>query len=66
MHRTGGLDDSKKALALTRFEARVGFVDDVNTSLTLDHFAVAVTRLQCFQRVNDFHDLHSFNLKAGH
>ena len=66
MHHTGGLDNSKKGLALTRFEAWVDFIDNVNTALTLDQLAVTVTGLQCFQRVNDFHDLQSFNLKAGH
>jgi len=43
--------------ALTRFETRMGFVDDVNAAFTTDNTAIAMTRLQGAKRVLDFHSL---------
>ncbi len=36
-------------LALTSFETRVSFVDDVNTTLAANHAVITVTRGKCFQ-----------------
>ena len=41
--------------ALTRFEARIGLVDDVDTPFTTDHPAVLVAQLSRLKRVADLH-----------
>src|SRR4051812_50146967 len=46
-----------KASALARLEAAVGLVDDVGAAPAADHAAVAVARLQGFERVADLHGL---------
>src|ERR1700712_4321761 len=46
-----------KGLALARLEAAVGLVDDVGAAPAADHAAVAMARLQGFERVADLHGL---------
>src|SRR5437667_128948 len=41
--------------ALTRLEAAIGLVDDVNAPLSAHQPVVAVTRAQRFQRIPDLH-----------
>jgi hypothetical protein len=48
---------AKKALALTRLEAGVFLVNDIDAALAANHAAVTVTGLQGFKRINDFHFL---------
>lgn len=43
-----GICSEKSSLALLRLEAGIGFVDDVNASLSANHFAVGVTAFQRF------------------
>lgn len=44
-------------LALTRFEAWVLLVDDVDAAFAANQTVVAVAALQRFQRILDFHRL---------
>jgi hypothetical protein len=44
--------------ALTRLEAWVGLVDDVNTALATDDLVVAVALHQTLEGVADLHDIH--------
>jgi formiminotetrahydrofolate cyclodeaminase len=45
----------KTKLALTRFEAGVGLVDDVNTTLATDQLVVAMALHQALEGVTNFH-----------
>jgi hypothetical protein len=45
----------KIRLALTRLEARVGLVDDVNATLATDQLVVAVALHQALEGVTNFH-----------
>jgi hypothetical protein len=45
-----------KELALTRLEARVGLVDDVNPALAAHQLVVAVALDQGLERIANFHD----------
>src|SRR5262249_51805258 len=45
----------ERALALTRLEARVGLVDDVDAALAAHDAAVLVARLHRLQRMADLH-----------
>jgi hypothetical protein len=45
----------KTKLALTRFEAWVGLVDDVNTTLATDQLVVAMALHQALEGVTNFH-----------
>jgi hypothetical protein len=44
--------------ALTRLEAWVGLVDDVNTTLATNNLVVAVALHQSLEGVADLHDIH--------
>lgn len=50
-----GIRLSRLRLTLARFEAWVGFVDDIYASLTTYHLAVRMTVFQCFNGAGDFH-----------
>jgi hypothetical protein len=52
-------------LALTGFKAWVGFVDDVNTTLTTDQLIVAMTLHQTFKGIADFH-AHTYMMALSH
>ena len=43
-------------LALSGFKAGVALVDDIESSFTAHHLAVAVAFLQCLQRGTNFHE----------
>jgi hypothetical protein len=43
--------------ALTRLEARIGLVDDVNAALATDNTVVAMAATQRLQRIADLHGL---------
>jgi hypothetical protein len=45
-------------LALTRLEARIGLVDDVNPALAADNLVIAVPLDERLERIADFHGLH--------
>jgi hypothetical protein len=45
-------------LTLTRLEAWVGFVDDVNAALATDDLVIAVALHQTLEGVADLHDFH--------
>jgi hypothetical protein len=47
---------TKKGLTLTRLEARVGLVDDVNPTLAAHQLIVAVALDQGLERIADFHN----------
>ena len=55
-----GDNDSRRSfsgatLALTRFEAALGLIDDVNPALAADQTVVAVAAAQRLQRISDLH-----------
>jgi hypothetical protein len=45
-----------KELALTRFETRIGLVDDVNPALAAHQLVVAVALDQGLERIANFHN----------
>jgi hypothetical protein len=59
-------------LALTRFETRVAFANNENFATAANDFAVTMTGLSRFKRIQNFHDIpgafytaRKYSLPAG-
>ena len=50
-----GVTHRERRLALARFEAALGLIDDVDAALAPDEAIVAMAAAQRFQRITDFH-----------